>query len=472
MVHCAYIKRRPILSSNPFPWEWRIYIPSIVYVNKPCIFDSKYFCVFVGGWTAKIGGVEYLFFMKVKISQSIFEALSGRIKNDEIDKTEDDSFMSKVYLSDKYVKKIAKKGEYPYREILQYKVMEKHPDIFPKTVVRELKNEKIVIVQEKLDTGGIKNIFDSVEKSIKKAVGQLDAVGELDASYLDFVDESILGHRYLRLTIQALASYNMSKDVEKNLEKIINKIDKNGDEIELHYFQQFLEIARELYKIKNKVPDLNRFDSHYGNFGVDGNGNIKVFDFASPFSTALKTPKEKLTHKEEIDNYDNLSITPQQAALLFSEKFGLGFFNPNLRNQGEELFSNQDDFKPRRTDYSYFLDNYLTSVGKRFVDFLEENIEKKYVRDTVSDYHFMVNKNPIKKIFDSYFPSKNAITKKQVLHFLENFMESEIQERKYKTFKKDMFGSVSPSIQMSQLDNFFEELSKFGLPINMVEAKK
>lgn len=468
MVHCAYIKRRPILSPNPFPWEWRVYIPSIVYVNKPCIFDSKYFCVFVGGWTAKIGGVEYLFFMKVKISQSIFEALRNKNTNDY----DDSSAFSIVYIGNKVVKKIPNDGKYSFEELLQYDVMSQNPDIFPKTVVRELKNGKIVIVQEKLDTGGIKNIFDSVEKSIKKAVGQLDAVGELDASYLDFVDESILGHRYLRLTIQALASYNMSKDVEKNLEKIINKIDKNGDEIELHYFQQFLEIARELHKIKNKVPDLNRFDSHYGNFGVDGNGNIKVFDFANPFSTALKTPKEKLTHKEEIDNYDNLSITPQQAALLFSEKFGLGFFNPNLRNQGEELFSNQDDFKPRRTDYSYFLDNYLTSVGKRFVDFLEENIEKKYVRDTVSDYHFMVNKNPIKKIFDSYFPSKNAITKKQVLHFLENFMEVEIQEGKYKTFKKDMFGSVSPSIQMSQLDNFFEELSKFGLPINMVEAKQ
>lgn len=471
MVHCAYIKRRPILSSNPFPWEWRVYIPSIVYVNKPCIFDSRYFCVFVGGWTAKIGGLEYLFFMKVKISQSIFEALSDITINAEIDPYFDDSVMSKVYLSDKYVKKVAKKGEYPYKEILQYKVMENRPDIFPKTVVRQLKDGRIVIVQEKLDTGGMDTIFDLVEKAIKKAIRDLDAVGELSASYLDFVDDSIL-HPHLRMTIQSLASYKMSEDVEKNIEKIIETMDENGNETESYYFQEFLEIARELHKIKNKVPSLNSVDLHNNNFGVDGNGNIKVFDFASPFFTSLKTPKEKLTHKEEIDDYDNLSITPQQAALLFSEKFGLGFFNPNLRNRGEELFSNQDDFKPRRTDYSYFLDNYLTSVGKRFVDFLEKNIEKVHVRNTVSDDYFIANKTPIKKIFDSYFPSKNNITKKQVLNFIENFMESEIQKSKFKTFKKDMFGSVSPSIQMSQLDGFFEELSNFGLPINMVEAKQ
>jgi uncharacterized protein YjgD (DUF1641 family) len=410
--------------------------------------------------------------MKVKISQSIFEALSDITINAEIDPYFDDSVMSKVYLSDKYVKKVAKKGEYPYREILQYKVMENRPDIFPKTVVRELKDGRIVIVQEKLDTGSMNTIFDLVEKAIKKAIRGLDAVGELSASYLDFADESLLTHPYLRLTIQAVASYKMSEDVEKNIEKIIETMDENGNETESYYFQEFLEIARELHKIKNKVPDLNSVDLHDNNFGVDGNGNIKVFDFASPFFTSLKTPKEKLTHKEEIDNYNNLSITPQQAALLFSEKYGLGFFNPNLRNRGEELFSNQDNFKPRRTNYSYFLDNYLTSNGKTFVNFLEKNIEKVHVRNTVSDDYFIANKTPIKKIFDSYFPSKNAITKKQVLHFLENFMESEIQEGKYKTFKKDMFGGVSPSIQMSQLDNFFEELSKFGLPINMVEAKQ
>jgi len=43
---------------------------------------------------------------------------------------------------------------------------------------------------------------------------------------------------------------------------------------------------------------------------------------------------------------------------------------------------------------------------------------------------------------------------------------------KYKTFGKDIFGKVSPSIQMSYLDEFFEGLQEFGLPINMVEAKK
>lgn len=478
MVHCAYIKRRPILSSNPFPWKWRVYIPSIVYVNKPCIFDSKYFCVFVGGWTAKIGGVEYLFFMKVKISQSIFEALRNKNTNDY----DDSSAFSIVYIGNKVVKKIPNDGKYSFEELLQYDVMSQNPDIFPKTTIKKLKNGSTVVIQEKLNTALGKKIYEEIQVEIESVVASLNGVipPSVDDELFDF-----------RKFLEDVAMFGISQEAKKYFPTILKQIDKTTKTAK-KYFYRFYEIANEIHKLKLKFPRLRDADLHSGNFGVDGQGILKIFDFQNV--TSIGVSHDKRTKPESYKEkriHSTFKPSFEQLALLFDEKFNLGFYGVGIGQVLPKLDLDYEDIDKGMVGKISTIPMFfqLTNKGKNFINFLKENIplnlssksEKnskknsdesalilKYVMD---DMLFLQQYDYIKKLFDNFFPSSSSISKKQFLYFIEKFLGVDILIQ-YKSFEKDLFNKTSPSIRMSELNDFFEELAKFGLPINMVEAKQ
>ena len=459
MVHCAYIKRRPILSSNPFPWEWRVYIPSIVYVNKPCIFDSRYFCVFVGGWTAKIDGVEYLFFMKVKISQSIFEALRNKNTNDY----DDSSAFSIVYIGNKVVKKIPNDGKYSFEELLQYDVMSQNPDIFPKTTIKKLKNGSTVVIQEKLNTALGKKIYEEIQVEIESVVASLNGVipSSVDDELFDF-----------RKFLEDVAMFGISQEAKKYFPTILKQIDKTTKTAK-KYFYRFYEIANEIHKLKLKFPRLRDADLHSGNFGVDGQGILKIFDFQNV--TSIGVSHDKRTKPESYKEkriHSTFKPSFEQLALLFDEKFNLGFYGVGIGQVLPKLdFDYEDDDRGMTGKIStipkFF---HLTNKGKKFIDFFKKNmtLSSKYQMD---DMLFLQQYDYIKALFNEFFPSNSSINKKQFLYFIEKFLGTDVSIN-HKSFEKDLFNKTSPSIRMSELNDFFEGLAKFGLPINMFENKR
>jgi len=383
--------------------------------------------------------------MKIKISENIFEALSTKRENP----LGGDSTSSVVYIGDKIVKKIPIEGDYPYFELLQYKVMSENQNIFPKTSVKKLREgDSYVIIQEKLDTKQAEKIFNKI-------------------------NSSFLNHG-LRNLLEDIALFGLTNDNEK----IVTETEKKITEDYKNYFNRFVKISEELYSILKKYQDLTAPDLHSGNYGFDSKGVLKVFDFASP-SYKKQIQSKEVIPKTPLESNINKSyaLTLPQTALLLDEKFGLGFYNNSqpgrsidkvleVMSDKDGMYANQGSIK---LIPSYF---EITTKGKDFVDFLEKNLQygQKY---SVPDYRFIKNYDYISKLFNNYFPSKNGINKKSFLRFIENFLDMGIKNTSNpKKFNKDMFGDISPSIQMSYLDEFFEGLQEFGLPINMVEAKK
>jgi hypothetical protein len=407
--------------------------------------------------------------MKIKISENIFEALSRKRKNNKISQ----SASSTVYLGKNVVKKISREGEYPENELLQYKVMELDSakegseSIFPKTNIRRTSDGDIVIVQEKLDDKRGAKIAAKVNNVMSKVAKKLKA--DQETKYAFF---------FLTPFLNNIADKGLKKNVEQALPQYLNLFQQNFP-TEYNYFLQFLTIAKKINDIKRQVPRTFDADLHDKNFAVDKNGKIKVFDFQSPHNKTVDSPEEleaKTTQELRIQDFDYLTF--EQVAILFNEKYNLGLFRIGMGESGFQELDLNDDVKEKFGDWFLYKNLKITNKGREFVNFLEKNISKSDRVKKIKDIEFIFNYNYIKSLFDGYFPSNNSISKKKVLYFIEHFLNRKIihsdkkMPMKYKTFGKDIFGKVSPSIQMSYLDEFFEKLQEFGLPINMVEAKK
>lgn len=176
------------------------------------------------------------------------------------------SKVSTVYVGDKWVKKIKNKydktgKEYSKSEMQQFEIMEKHPDIFPITKIKEIKDKngilQPIVLQKKVDITKQQGIYYSIQENM----------GEL---------------MYFREILEQIAN----RGVNEHMKKLIPIIESRLNGYLLKYFNQYIELATKLYNIRETEHLEYSADLHSGNFGLDGE-NIKVVDFLSPF---LKTP--------------------------------------------------------------------------------------------------------------------------------------------------------------------------------------
>ncbi len=173
-----------------------------------------------------------------------------------------ESSFSKVYLGDKWVKKISRdnSGKYPRAELLQYETMQEYPQIFPATKIKYL-NSGIVILQQKMN--------------VKKAQLIWDEIDQIVESYDD-------GSFWLRLLVQKMAKRPNDPDVKNTNEKILEYFQtQNVTNETLNRFKEYLNLSLELYNIRESNPELKNYsvDLHRNNYGVDDNNNLKIIDF-------------------------------------------------------------------------------------------------------------------------------------------------------------------------------------------------
>lgn len=173
------------------------------------------------------------------------------------------SAVSKVFLGDKWVKKIKntnkKTGErYSKEELLQYQIMADNQSlgIFPPTFVRMNKDRggylRPVIVQKKVDVDSQTSIYHNILKNIEPI--------------------------QFRTLIESIALLGITNSVKEELEEIHDILNPQLSK----YFSRYVEISEKLHLIRKKYHFEFSVDLHSGNYGIY-NGDIVVIDFSSPF---------------------------------------------------------------------------------------------------------------------------------------------------------------------------------------------
>jgi len=169
-----------------------------------------------------------------------------------------ESSFSKVYLGDKWVKKISKNDEYPESELAQYKLMEQNPEFFPVTKIKYL-NSGVVILQQKMNVRKAQLIWDQVEYYFIQYYNRW--------SFKKFV-------------------CNLAEDgLNDVLEKMMNRVLRDGHRVadtKLKYrFREYLQLSLELHELIKKDSTLKKYyiDLHGENYGLDDNNNLKIIDF-------------------------------------------------------------------------------------------------------------------------------------------------------------------------------------------------
>jgi len=141
-----------------------------------------------------------------------------------------ESSFSKVYLGDKWVKKISKNDEYPESELAQYKLMEQNPEFFPVTKIKYL-NSGVVILQQKMNVRKAQLIWDQVEYYFIQYYNRW--------SFKKFV-------------------CNLAEDgLNDVLEKMMNRVLRDGHRVadtKLKYrFREYLQLSLELHELIKKI---------------------------------------------------------------------------------------------------------------------------------------------------------------------------------------------------------------------------
>lgn len=163
-----------------------------------------------------------------------------------------------VYIGKNIVKKVGKYGaEFTERNLKQYKLMEQYPNFFPKTkIVQSKEYPYYAVVQEKLDAETANKIYRKIDK------------------HLDFE---------FRYFIEDVANYGIGEYIEER-KNHIKALNKNAPEL-LDDFKQIVQLVNGLhFLIKKHAKDLDNAsaDLNNDNFGINKNGEWKVFDFIHP----------------------------------------------------------------------------------------------------------------------------------------------------------------------------------------------
>lgn len=172
------------------------------------------------------------------------------------------SKVSTVYLGNKWVKKVKNKygktGEnYSKEEMMQFKIMQENPDVFPITKIKQVRNKnnelEPLILQQKIDVTKQQGIYISIQENMGNLM-------------------------HLREILETIANLG----INDHMRKIINLIQGRLPERLLNYFNQYVNLSEKLFEIRKKYHLEYSADLHSQNFGLDGE-KIKVVDFLSPF---------------------------------------------------------------------------------------------------------------------------------------------------------------------------------------------
>lgn len=198
---------------------------------------------------------------KIILSEQIYEAIQQN-------KALTDSGFSKVYIGKNHVKKIKNLQSlhtrnkntigYDELEIKQFELMQKyyHTGIFPKTIIKNVKDVMPVIVQEKIDVHGQVAIYHAVERAYTIHADYYLSFGWFLNSIME---NGLMGERQ-----------NVYKRVKDKLDGQLRQA-----------FERYVQIAvisHDIYEkedlVTNYGADLNKPE----NFGIK-NGKILVLDF-------------------------------------------------------------------------------------------------------------------------------------------------------------------------------------------------
>ena len=195
--------------------------------------------------------------MKFIISESQLNEIKTRPNKTNMN----NSGTSTVYLGSNIVKKVAKDSQYSDTDLYVFGLMNKYPEIFPKTVVKNTRNG-VVVVQEKLNTKQAEEDYNEISQNFYVSVGN------------NF-------RAYLEL-IARFGWHEQSNDYK------LCKSSWNTDLFSM--FNSFVQIAIKLNTFyhyeSDKFIKLD-FDLHDENFGYDSNGGLLCLDFITQ-STKIK----------------------------------------------------------------------------------------------------------------------------------------------------------------------------------------
>ena len=169
------------------------------------------------------------------------------------------SAVSTVYLGDKWVKKFKNKNiktgrSYSKEELLQYKIMEENPDVFPITKVKQSKTGETIILQKKVNIERQQGIYIAIAEKLQ------------GFNFKDFLEK--------------IANRGMSND--PLYLQFIKETGENLGERLCLYFEQYIYLAVRLHELRQKYKIEYSADLHSQNFGLDGE-KIKIIDFLSPY---------------------------------------------------------------------------------------------------------------------------------------------------------------------------------------------
>lgn len=177
--------------------------------------------------------------MKIIISESMLDELSTKAN----DKSTVFSGSSTVWFGKNYVKKIPIDGvEFSHVEMVKFKIMTKHPEIFPNTIIRKLSSGTIVL-QKIVNTQAVES---DVSNFIKFKI--FDNIKQF-ARFMNSVAH------YGYVTDYSIVDLSKSNNQYEVLSKYIN-----------------------LCLLLHKVADLLHMDLHDDNWGYL-DGELKIIDF-------------------------------------------------------------------------------------------------------------------------------------------------------------------------------------------------
>lgn len=193
----------------------------------------------------------------VIISENLLQELNVRVNDGG-----HCSANSKVFLGDKWVKKIPISGQYSNKELTQYEIMAKHSDIFPKTKILKYPGCRTLILQQKLNVAAQEEIYEQVEKKF--------AYKLVDLTF--------------RTLLERIAQSGLTLEYKSKVDTIFKDMkDKNVSPNIINRFSEYVFLANNLYHLTKQYKQFlpYQMDLHDRNMGLDENGEIKIFDFIS-----------------------------------------------------------------------------------------------------------------------------------------------------------------------------------------------